>query len=284
MHDSQVFKRACGSRGVFSHALRVLTMVGLLSCTVGCGTLSNGRGWGQDAFSNVRRKTIARAAHDALFDVQTLLPAAAAAVLGPSGLGESLSDWATEHTPVFGSQKTAQNVGDYLSWTLRAETFATLIATPSGPDAGAWWQAKAKGLGVEILAAGASAGTTELLKEVVDRTRPDEDDQRSFPSGHASAAFSLSTLSNRNLDSLELAPWLRTSLQVGNILMASSVAWARVEAGKHFPSDVLAGAALGHFLSAFIHDALIGLPASRRFRLIIWPSKSETMVSIAFPF
>jgi membrane-associated phospholipid phosphatase len=284
MDASGVCERGHGSRDAFARLLGILTIIGLLGSTIGCGTLSSGRGWGQDAFSNVDRKTIARAAHDAFFDVQTLLPAVAAAVLGPSGLGESLSDWAAEETPMFGSQKTARNVSDHLLWFLGAETMGTLMATPSGLDAGTWWQAKARGLGVEFLAAGVSAGATIGLKAASDRRRPNDDDQHSFPSGHASSAFSLSTLSNRNLDSLELAPWLRTSLQVGNIVTASTIAWGRVEGHEHFPEDVLVGAALGHFLSAFIHDALIGLPASRRFRLLIWPTKSEAMVSIAFSF
>jgi membrane-associated phospholipid phosphatase len=284
MDASLACQREPGSHDAFTRFLGVLTIMGCLCSTVGCGTLSNGRGWGQDAFSKVDRKTIARAARDAFFDVQTLLPAAAAAVLGPSGLGESLSDWAAEQTPMFGSQETARNVSDYLVGLLGAETMATLMATPSGFEAGEWWQAKAKGLGVEILAAGVTAVTTIGLKAGVDRERPNDEDQFSFPSGHASNAFSLSTLSNRNLDSLELAPWLRTSLQVSNIVTASTIAWARVEAHEHFPEDVLVGAALGHFLSAFIHDALIGLPASRRCRLLIWPSKSEAMVSVAFSF
>ena len=34
---------------------------------------------------------------------------------------------------------------------------------------------------------------------------------------------------------------------------------ARVEAEKHYPIDVLVGAALGHFLSAVIHDSMMGL-------------------------
>jgi hypothetical protein len=38
------------------------------------------------------------------------------------------------------------------------------------------------------------------------------------------------------------------------------VAWARIEAGEHFPSDVLAGAAIGNFVTAFIHDFLLGQP------------------------
>ena len=34
------------------------------------------------------------------------------------------------------------------------------------------------------------------------------------------------------------------------------VAWGRIEAGKHYPSDVLAGYALGHFLAALVDNAL----------------------------
>ena len=42
-----------------------------------------------------------------------------------------------------------------------------------------------------------------------------------------------------------------------NLVRASGVAWARVEAGRHFPSDVLAGAALGNFITTFILDAFL---------------------------
>ena len=284
MNVFRVLNQRYAPRGAFSFGFRMMTIITLLCGSIGCSTLSNGRGWGQDAFSKAPPKTISRAAHNAFFDVKTLLPAVAAVVFEASGLGDSVTDWAAEHTPVFGSQNMADRVSDYLNWTLHTEMVATLLATPSGPEPGPWWRAKAKGLGVELMALSATAGTTQLFKELTNRTRPNDEDQRSFPSGHASNAFSLSTLNNRNLDSIELAPWLRTSLQVSNVLTASMVAWARVEADKHFPVDVLTGAALGHFLSAFIHDAFIGVPASRRFRLLIWPAKSETMVSIAFSF
>ena len=41
--------------------------------------------------------------------------------------------------------------------------------------------------------------------------------------------------------------------------MAAGTAWARMEANRHYPSDVLFAAAMSHFLSAFIHDAFMGL-------------------------
>ena len=37
--------------------------------------------------------------------------------------------------------------------------------------------------------------------------------------------------------------------------------WARVEAGGHFPSDVLFAAGATNFLAGFVHDAFLGLGA-----------------------
>jgi membrane-associated phospholipid phosphatase len=73
-------------------------------------------------------------------------------------------------------------------------------------------------------------------------------------------------------------------LHISNILLASGSAWARVEGGKHFPSDGLAGAALGHFLSTFIHDAFIGIPKANRCQLVIMPSKGGAMAYLYVPF
>lgn len=60
---------------------------------------------------------------------------------------------------------------------------------------------------------------------------------------------------------LQLSPsWPPRCWWQRQMALASAVAWARVERGRHFPSDVLAGAALGHFLSAFCRPLLACLP------------------------
>lgn len=41
--------------------------------------------------------------------------------------------------------------------------------------------------------------------------------------------------------------------------LAVGTAWARVEARKHYPADVLAGLSPGHFISAFVGDAFLGV-------------------------
>jgi hypothetical protein len=49
----------------------------------------------------------------------------------------------------------------------------------------------------------------------------------------------------------------------GLILITAGTAWARVEAKRHYPADILAGMAIGHFISAFVNDAFLGLDSSR---------------------
>ncbi len=105
-------------------------------------------------------------------------------------------------------------------------------------------------------------GATEMLKAAVGRTRPvlytdgavaaagNGDNLRSFPSGHVSMAFALATtywLARRDLTGRPGAPgWL-------GFVAAAGVGVMRVTAGKHFPSDVLAGALLGTASGVIVH-------------------------------
>jgi membrane-associated phospholipid phosphatase len=183
---------------------------------------------------------------------------------------KKVSHWATEHTPIFGSVQNAKNDRVYLEIPLYTEVLITALATPSGDDSKDWVTSKLKGLVVEGAAELATAGATSLLKDTTGRTRPNGGNN-SFPSGEASAAFSSVALSNRNLDSIELLQEVKIPLKIGNILLGTSVGWARVEAGAHYPSDVLAGAALGNFLSTTIYDSLLGLPERREFGFFVSP-------------
>ncbi len=92
---------------------------------------------------------------------------------------------------------------------------------------------------------GVALGAATLLKFSVPRSRPG-DSGNSFPSGHATASFTAATLVWRNS-----GPWLG----VPAFALAAAAGFSRVEAGRHYPSDVLAGAALG-VLSAGVVDAL----------------------------
>ncbi len=262
-----------------SYASALLVMAVSFSVT-GCGTLNQGRGWGQDAIYPVDFKKVSRAAYRALLDPQTLIPAVGAIVFATTGYDRKVSDWATKHHPIFGSKETARDASNFMLIPLPMEVVVTALATPGSNDSKEWTSSKLKGLAVEGAAVLLADGVSWGLQKAINRTRPDGG-SGSLPSLHASTAFSLSMLSNRNLESLPLSKEVRIPLQIGNVLLATSVAWARVEGGEHFPSDVLAGAALGNFFSGFIHDAFLGLPERKRF-LVISPLKRGLMVQACF--
>lgn len=250
----------------------------------GCGALPNGQRWGQDAFYPIDLDRVSKAAHDAFFDVNTLAPLAGALVFAVDDFDERASDWTVKHTPVFGSVADARDASDDLKTVLAVEAAVTALATPSGETAGEWIVSKSKGAGVELLAVGATDSATSLLKDATDRTRPDRSSDRSFPSAHASAAFSFATLANRNIESIQMPAAWRPAIKGGNLALAYGVAWARVEGQRHFPSDVLAGAALGHFLTAFIHDAFLNLPDDGNVEFACYPTHDGLAAALALRF
>ncbi len=258
----------------------------LLSALIiaGCQTLPNDRRWGQDAFSPIDFDRVSRAAHDAFFNPNTLVPLVGAAVFAIDDFDERVSDWAVKHTPVFGSPSDARDASDDLRDVLGAEAVVTALVTPGGDFSDEWVVSKAKGGAVELLAFGATEGATSVLKSATGRTRPDKGNDKSFPSGHASSAFSYATLANRNIDSIYMPRSLKVPIKVGNLALASGVGWARVEGQKHFPSDVLAGAALGHFLTAFIHDAFLNLPEDADVDFAVFGVEGGAGVELALRF
>lgn len=261
-----------------------IILFGLVLATAGCATLPDGSRWGQHAFTCFDSNRIAKAAKDAFFSPHTLIPLAGAAVFAIDDFDEKASDWATDHTSIFGSEEDARRASNDLKTFLAVETLVTALATPSGDEAGPWAHAKLKGLAVEGGAIGATQGLTGVTKDAISRDRPNQENDNSFPSGHSSSAFAYATLSNRNLDSIDLPAGIRPALQTGNVVLAGGVAWARVEGRKHYPSDVLFGAALGHFLTAFIHDAFMNLPDQDRASLTAFPVEAGAGIQLAVRF
>jgi membrane-associated phospholipid phosphatase len=142
---------------------------------------------------------------------------------------------------------------------------------------------KAKGLSVELGAELVTAGVTEGLKNATDRERPSGGD-KGFPSDHSSAAFTNAVLANRNLQYLSMSDNLRIALEIGNYALASATAWARVEANGHWLSDVFAGAAIGYFFGAFLHDGFMGLPEENPAQVKVIPMHGGAMLALSFPF
>ena len=100
----------------------------------------------------------------------------------------------------------------------------------------------------------------EAIKSGTGRRRPNGINDRSFPSRHATQAFSYATWFALNLESTDLPDRWHLPTLVLVKSAAIGTGWARVEGGDHFPTDVLLGAALGNFLMRFFHRAFLGLP------------------------
>ena len=102
--------------------------------------------------------------------------------------------------------------------------------------------------GAQLAASGALAvASFGLLKVVTGRSRPNVGSGAyefhpfagggSFPSGHSAMAFALAT----TLGDASHSTWVTAGLYV----IATGTAWSRVYDERHWPSDVLLGAALG---------------------------------------
>ena len=257
----------------------ILLSVSIAALITGCGTLANGRGRGQDATLFPNNKVLS-AAVKVLREPSTWVPAAGAAAFSLGDFDERVSNWAYEKTPIFGSTGTAKRASDHLKAALTAGTVVTVVAIPSSGDPKVWGVSKLTDIGVEAAALVSTSRLTQGLKEWTGRKRPNGSDKGSFPSMHSSKAFAFATLGIRNLDSLSLSSREKSISITGFRTFAALTAWARIEGGMHYPSDVLVGAALGSFLAGLIHE----LDDTEGYELAIVSSKEQVFISIRFKF
>ncbi len=101
-------------------------------------------------------------------------------------------------------------------------------------------------------------GINGIVKGLSQRTRPfvynadapladklDRDARESFFSGHASNAFATAVFTGEVFRHYFPQSKLKPFVWVGSLGLATATAVLRYEAGKHYPSDLLAGAAFG---------------------------------------
>ena len=259
----------------------ILLMLFLLSA---CGTMQNGRGWGQDATLTPGWGRVGRAALNAMAAPETWAPAAGAAAFQIGHADQRVSDRAMRSNPVYGSRHTADRVSDQLLYASGAVWVISGAAAPSGEGAGEWTLNKIKGFTIEAGGGLAALGLVEITKKGTDRERPDHTDRESFPSGHAAGASYFLTLSSRHVDTFGWSPAAVTASRIGLGTITAATAWARVEAGQHYPSDVLAGIAVGHFFGAFVTDAFIGADNPLNALVLFEPAKGGGVAMVRFDF
>jgi membrane-associated phospholipid phosphatase len=185
-------------------------------------------------------------------------PLAGAAVLQIDSWDDEVSEWARDETPVFGSPKSAQDWSDGLRNASAVGFAVSVLVTPASSVDGHWITSKARDGAVGVGAFLVTAGVTEGLKVATSRERPNGNDEKSLPSGHAANAAVFNTLTVHNLRAIDMNSRLRTSLGITAGAVTAGTAWARVESGDHYPSDVLVGMALGNFVGALFAQVFLG--------------------------
>lgn len=252
-------------------------------CLAGCGTLPNGRGWGQDATLAPGWDRAGRAAWNALSSAETWAPAVGALAFQIGHADENVAAWAAKNTPVYGSRRNADQMSDNLLHASEALWIVSGLSAPSGDGSAEWVLNKAGGFGAQAVSGILLRQTVGYLKSATDRTRPNGAGD-SFPSAHASGTSHYATLTARNIESLGWSDNAVTLTRVGLGTLTAATAWARIEANQHYPSDVLAGMALGHFFGVFFTDAFVGLDNPRNLLVLFEPSKDGVITTLRFGF
>lgn len=244
---------------VMKRQVGICSMLSVILLLAGCGTLHNGRRWGEDVTLNPGWSKLGRSASDAVTSPAFYIPAAAALLLQIEHADSRISDWAREHTPVYGSNGKAEERSNDIRSIVAYAMYLTMLAAPSGNEPIPWGIAKVKGALVQYGAVGVSHMLISGLKDVTGRERPNGFDDRSFPAGKTPSATAFAVISSRNIDTLNMPKPAKTTLNVGLCATLAALGWSQIEAGSHYPADVLAGVSLAYFVTAFINDACMGL-------------------------
>ncbi len=230
-----------------------LVTAGLL--TMGCRTRP-AYGMSADLLPSVDR--LRRAFVAAATDTQTWAPLAGAALLQVGDLDETVSKWGRDERPIFGRRAVAEDASDAIRNVALVGVATTHLLTPSSDNLWHGVRGKAQSTAIGVLAIRAQSTLVTELKDAFGRKRPLSDVRDSFPSSHAAWTATFGAYARRHVDAMPLPAIEKQIISGGFTATTGLVSWARVEAGRHYASDVLVGWAIGNFIALFVHDAFIG--------------------------
>jgi len=225
----------------------------------GCATLPGNRNWGRNVTVAPGWTRVGHAALSALKDPWVWGPLAGAAAMQAGNFDHRISRWGRTHTPIFGSNANATRWSYRLRSASVGVDIAAILFAPSGRFGKRWLENKAKGYLVNLAAATTAIESNTLISRMVRRERPNHANDHSFPSNHTTASAVYTRLAMLNLRQIPMNRGLRDAIDVSLHGLTFATAWARVEGGWHYPSDTLAGMALGNFCADFFTEAFMGL-------------------------
>jgi hypothetical protein len=225
-----------------------------------------------------------RAAHAAASSPRTWAPLLGAVALQIGDADRKLQTRMAEHTPVFGSQQRAdERSDDFRSLSQGLWVVTALVPWEDEPAEG-WFAAKGR---VVLAQGGARLVTSKLtgdLKDGTSRLRPNGAGETSMPSDHATRVSLYNTMSAYNLQRMGWSTQNLARAQLGLDVLAGATAWARVEANQHYPSDVLVGLGLGHFMGSFFTHAFLGPARAETLQVSLQPGRERFDIRVQLNF
>lgn len=259
--------------------MKLTSFILLSALATGCST-SGQSTLGEDSTITPGWGRLKQATLEAIYDPNVWVPTLASTVLQINNYDEELADTLYEDNPLFGSPKDAMDASDDLLDLTEMAYISTAILTPGPTTVGSWLATKGKLLGAEYVTVEGTRSATTNLKHTFNRDRPRNGGPRGFPSEHASVTAAQGRMTTLNTNSM---PINNTAKQVVNVSMhtlSGLTAWARVEAGAHYPADVLMGYALGNFMG-HIATAFI-MPEQDQIAIVPEVSNDSIVLNIAF--
>jgi membrane-associated phospholipid phosphatase len=246
--------------------------------------MRNGRIWGEDVNFLPGWERIQNAAINAAKAPETWVPLSGAFLIHVTNNDYKIAHWASQKNPIFGSQKNADRFSDYSLYVSRMAYYSSLMLTPGGENLNQWMFSKIKGMTIGLISTQINERSVGYIKEEGERLRPDRTDYLSFPSGHSSKVAVHNMLTLRNLENSNFCSCAKTGLHVGLSTATLATAWSRIEANRHYPTDVLIGAAIGNFIGSFIHDAFIGIDHQHEIEFNFSTLENNLTVNLQFIF
>ena len=220
------------------------------------------------------------AAWEAVESPRTWGPALGAGVFWATNADRGISDWAKQASPVFRSEENAEMWSDSLRFAgnrlMNVAQISHFVASDSWDRS---WEQAFIGYGSAIVATEAGWAVKKLTNR--DRPEPTENSP-SFPSQHAARCFAYNGQTRLAFEDAGIDSFFSDGVIFTGDLVAWGTSWARVESGAHFPSDVLAGAALGNFTAIFLQRAFLSVDGQPS--LVIQPGDSGMFVGASWNF
>ncbi len=163
--------------------------------------------------------------------------------------------------------------GDGPDDVLQYVPYASVLALKAfGVDGASSWKRLAVNGGLSFVV---SSGITYALKHTIHERRPDGTDNRAFPSGHSTVAFSGATVLAKEY--WKVSPWIG----IAGYGVATFTAVDRVVRHRHEWHDVATGAAIGILsteLCYWLGDKITG----ERSRFVVAPNQSGVTMLLTF--